>query len=50
MRRRITITLDESVATRTKEMAGLIPFSRYVESILIKEIKAKESEPAEVRE
>jgi hypothetical protein len=42
MHTKFSITLDESVANRTKELAGLVPFSRYVEKILAEEIRRLE--------
>ena len=34
-----TLTLEPVIVERAKEIAGLVPFSRYVESLLLREIQ-----------
>ena len=34
----IHLTLDREVVSKTRELAGLVPFSRFVEDLLRKEI------------
>jgi hypothetical protein len=45
MHKNFTISLDEETVRRAKAIAGLIPFSRYVESLLLKEIEHKRRVP-----
>jgi len=42
-KQRITITIDPRVVNKTKEIAGLVPLSRFVESLLRKEIERHNS-------
>jgi hypothetical protein len=37
-RRNVTLSLDPEIVERGKSIAGLIPFSRFVESLLLREI------------
>lgn len=43
MKKKFALSLDAQVVERTKELAGLVPFSRYVEDLLRKEIAKAES-------
>jgi hypothetical protein len=45
---RVSLSIDEEMRDRVRELAGLVSFSRYVQSIIAKEIKeqdAKEVQP-----
>ena len=44
MKQRLNLTIDPHVVERSREMAGLIPFSRYVEELLRNEIMRYEKE------
>lgn len=37
-----TMSLDSEIVERAKQLAGMIPFSRYVEHVLAKEIAEHE--------
>jgi hypothetical protein len=39
MKARISISIDTTVLEKAKKIAGLVPFSRFVESLLVKEIE-----------
>jgi hypothetical protein len=41
MRRAYSLTLEPEIVWRSKEAAGLVPFSRYVEELLRRDLMAK---------
>jgi hypothetical protein len=47
MKRQVEMTIDPEVWRKGKEIAGLIPFSRFVEDLLKKEISRRTRRGAE---
>lgn len=46
MRKHVTLSLEEDVIDESREIAGLIPFSRFVNDLLRKEVRRrKENRP-----
>jgi len=45
MRKNVTLSMDEEIHKRGKRVAGLIPFSRWVEHLIMKEIYNDEEKP-----
>jgi hypothetical protein len=38
-RKHFTLSLNEEIVRQAKKISGLVPFSRFVEALLIREIK-----------
>jgi hypothetical protein len=50
MHRRVSLSLDKGIVSQAKKLAGLVPFSRYVECLLTREIERSNAEPKKLEE